>query len=178
MDRMRLECAFRYFCSCVTQIGNSAKRFHWLVPRLLPPFGEKWPAKQGANYSMVRWPMKRGRVALEEKNFPVLYWINQKALRVQISSCLLFFNNTKARKIVRTAGNVFFFFSPMRWTGRPIRNRTINQRSLNRKFTKYVSTELFYSTLNSKMKKKPWRKRGWWDIYFTSGFNPLNPRSD
>ena len=113
MDRMRLECAFRYFCSCVTHIGNSAKRFHWLVPRLLPPFGEKWPAKQGANYSIVRWPMKRGRVALEEKNFPVLYWINQKALRVQISSCLFFFNNTKARKIVRTLGNVFFFFSPI-----------------------------------------------------------------
>ena len=56
--------------------------------------------------------MKSGRAALEEKNFPVLYWINQKALPVQISSCL-FFNNTKARKIVRTLGNVFFFFSPI-----------------------------------------------------------------
>ena len=113
MDRMRLECAFRYFCSCVTHIGNSAERFHWLVPRLLPPFGEKWPAKQGANYSMVRWPMKRSRVTLEEKNFPVLFWINQKALRVKISSCLLFFNNTKEGKIVRTVGKVLFFFSPI-----------------------------------------------------------------
>ena len=61
--------------------------------------------------------MKRGRVTLEEKNFPVLFWINQKALRVKISSCLLFFNNTKEGKIVRTAGNVFFFFSPIVYDG-------------------------------------------------------------
>ena len=154
MDRMRLECAFRYFCSCVTHIGNSAERFHWLVPRLLPPFGEKWPAKQGANYSMVRWPMKRGRVALEEKNFPILYWINQKALRVQISSCLFFL-------ITQRQGNcshfrkrlLFLFTNSLRWSGRLIRNRTIKQRSLNKKFTKHHLTELFYSTLNSKTKK-------------------------
>ena len=104
MDRMRLEYAFRYFCSCVTHIGNSAKRFHWLVPRLLPPFGEKWPAKQGANYSMVRWPMKRDRVALEEKNFPLLYWINQKALRVQISSWI---SSSCYSLITRRQGKLF-----------------------------------------------------------------------
>ena len=156
MDRMWLECAFRYFCSCVTHIGNSAKRFHWLVPRLLPPFGEKWPAKQGANYSMIRWSMKRGWVALEEKNFPVLYLINQKAWRVQISSCLLFFNKTKARKnCSHFRKRLFFLFTnSLRWTGRLIRNRTIKQRSLNIKFTKHHLTELFYSTLNSKTKKK------------------------
>ena len=127
---------------------------------------ELWPAKQGANYSMIRWSMKRGWVALEEKNFPVLYLINQKAWRVQISSCLLFFNNTKARKnCSHFRKRLFFLFTnSLRWTGRLIRNRTIKQRSLNMKFTKHHLTELFYSTLNSKTKKKPWRKRGWWDI--------------
>ena len=32
---------------------------------------------------------------------------------MKISSCLLFFNNTKEGKIVRTVGKVLFFFSPI-----------------------------------------------------------------
>ena len=79
-----------------------------------------------------------------------------KAWRVQISSCLLFFNNTKARKnCSHFRKRLFFLFTnSLRWTGRLIRNRTIKQRSLNIKFTKHHLTELFYSTLNSKTKKK------------------------
>ena len=102
MDRMRLERAFCYFYSCAKRVTHSGTPLEISLTcswTLLPPFGNEWPGKQGANYLMVRWPMKSGRAALEEKNFPVLYWINQKALRVQISSCLFFLITQRQGKL-------------------------------------------------------------------------------
>ena len=62
---------------------------------------------------MVRWPMKSGRAALEEKKLSCFVLNQPKGVTSANKFLSIFLNNTKARKIVRTAGNVFFFFSPI-----------------------------------------------------------------
>ena len=79
---------------------------------------------------------------------------------MQISSCLLFFNNTKARKIVRTAGKVFFFFSPIVCDGVEglSGKEQLNREALTRNYKAPLNRAILFNTQFENEKKKTVKK--------------------